>query len=308
MYRFGLVGCGKIAGLHAGVIEGIGTLSAVYDLIPDHAQHYTEQYGATKHESLESLLKDDSLDIVCVCTPNGYHAEHCIRSLQANKHVFCESPLCLTKAGAWQILETEKYTRRKLFVFNPVSFRAEITELKKKISAHTNGHPYHFDLHGSSSEPISKGSWKGKLFPGGGALYTSFSNYVDVLIYLFGEIDSVRGLCKNISHQDLLESEDAGEAELVMKTGIKGKLSWVLQDSSQNNSYLDVSPLNKPVHLENLDRLLKPELPEYQMMYREFISTLENGGQASSLFDSVRTVEAIEKIYKAVLLNPLPNN
>jgi UDP-N-acetyl-2-amino-2-deoxyglucuronate dehydrogenase len=308
MYRFGLVGCGRIGRIHAGVINGIGSFTAVYDPVPERSQEFAREFGARPHQTLESFLKDESVDIVCVCSPNGYHAEHCIRALQANKHVFCESPLCLTRAGAWQILETEKYCGRKLFVFSHIAFQSDIIALKQTIRSHTNGHPYHFTMQGSASGRISEGSWKGKLFPGGGALYTSFSNYIDTLVYLFGEIDFVSGQCTNHSHQNLLEFEDAGEAQLTMKTGIKGKLSWKLQDSDTNDSFLDVSPLKKPVHIDKLEQVLTPGVGDYQRMYREYVHYLENANTASLLLDSVRTVEAIEKIYKAVLLNPLPNN
>src|SRR4051812_6519181 len=218
MYAFAIIGCGNVARLHAEQVSRAGKLVAVCDPKKDRADKLASEYGATAYYSFEDLLHDQAIDIFSICTPNGYHAEQCIKALQAGKHVFCEAPLCLTKAGAWQIIETEKFCRRKLFVFNSTTAHPAVLELKAAIKEHTNGHLYRFDIQCVSKEPADYyEGWRGKIFPGGGALYTDFSKYIDLLITLFGEIDSVRGSASNLHHEGLLEFEDEGQA--VVRTG-----------------------------------------------------------------------------------------
>ncbi|HYO20896.1 MAG TPA: Gfo/Idh/MocA family oxidoreductase, partial [Flavisolibacter sp.] len=105
MKDFAIIGCGRIAKRHAENILRIGKLSAVCDALPAKADEFAAAYGAKAYYSVDDLLREEkNVEFVAVCTPNGMHAEHIIKSLQAGKNVLAEKPLCLTKAAAWQII------------------------------------------------------------------------------------------------------------------------------------------------------------------------------------------------------------
>ena len=132
MKKFALIGCGKIAGKHAENITKVATLVAVCDIVKEKRDAFASRYGAKAYDNLEELLlKENEVDVISICTPNGLHAEHSIKSLQARKHVLCEKPLCLTSAAAWQIIETEKFCRRKLFVVKSTRYNPLLKEVKK---------------------------------------------------------------------------------------------------------------------------------------------------------------------------------
>ena len=49
-----------------------------------------KEYGtenAKVYEDYQSLLKDDAIDVIHVCTPNSSHKELTVASLDAGKHV-----------------------------------------------------------------------------------------------------------------------------------------------------------------------------------------------------------------------------
>jgi UDP-N-acetyl-2-amino-2-deoxyglucuronate dehydrogenase len=307
MYKFAIIGCGDIAALHAAQIAAIGKLELVCDTRKEKADSLAALYQAKACYEPEEVYKNEEIDIVCICTPNGLHAEHCIKSLQGGKHVLCESPLCLTKAAAWQIIETEKFCRRKLMVVNIVSENIQVSQVRRQIKEQTNGHLYHFDLNCISGVKAGDyAGWKGKYFPGGGALYTSFTNYVDMLVALFGEGESVAGSASNQSHQEEIEFEDQGQVNLVMKTGIPGKLSWSLQDTGNNQGSLTIAKLKQPVTLsqEVLGNIITPSTQNYKEVYDRLIELVKGNGASTALMESARAVELIEKIYKEVSLNP----
>ena len=84
------------------------------DIVAEKAEAFAIQYNANAYSSIDDLLAaEKDIDIISICTPNGFHAEHSIKSLQAGKHVLCEKPLCITSAAAWQIIETEKFSQEK---------------------------------------------------------------------------------------------------------------------------------------------------------------------------------------------------
>src|SRR4028118_2058851 len=103
MYQFAIIGCGRIAMRHAENCNRKGLLKAVCDIVPEKADAMAHSNNIIPYYSIDELLgKEKEVDIVCICTPNGQHAEHCIKSLQARKHVLCEKPMCLTPVAAWQ--------------------------------------------------------------------------------------------------------------------------------------------------------------------------------------------------------------
>ncbi|MGZ3853699.1 MAG: Gfo/Idh/MocA family protein, partial [Flavisolibacter sp.] len=97
MYSFGLIGCGNISYRHAENIRRVGSLSAVCDIIPEKANNLAAQFNCKAYYSIDDLLKkEDGVDVIVVCTPNGLHPEHTIEALKHGKHVLCEKPMCLT--------------------------------------------------------------------------------------------------------------------------------------------------------------------------------------------------------------------
>ncbi|MFL5810098.1 MAG: Gfo/Idh/MocA family protein [Flavisolibacter sp.] len=304
MYQFAIIGCGDSAQLHATQIQKHGRLVAVCDIVPSKADEIAMQYGARAWYNADQLLREEKdIDIVVVCTPNGYHAEHCIKSLQAGKHVISESPLCLTKAAAWQMIETEKFCRRKLFVVNAITANIELAGLKKVIDEHTADHFYSFDLKCTIDARLDPDKeWQFSLFPGGGSLYTHFTNYIDAVVFLFGEIEEVKGFTDNLSHKDIIEFEDSGEIALKMANGIPGNISWSLNDNEREEAALQILTLKDPLSIGGVEKMISSETVRYEELYEWIMQHIDSTHQ-SNLYQATKTVEAIEKIYKAVSSN-----
>ena len=64
IWRFGIVGCGRIAHRHAEQIKRFGHLYAVCDIIPEKADAFAKQYNALAYYTSASLLlQQQSIDI-----------------------------------------------------------------------------------------------------------------------------------------------------------------------------------------------------------------------------------------------------
>jgi UDP-N-acetyl-2-amino-2-deoxyglucuronate dehydrogenase len=304
MHKFAIIGCGDAAQLHAAQIQKLGKLSAVCDIIPSKADAMAIEFDARPWYSADELIKNETdLDIIVICTPNGYHAEHCIKSLQAGRHVVCESPLCLTKAAAWQMIETEKFCRKKLFVVNAITANAELAGLKQIIDEHTTDHFFSFDLKCTIDARLDpEKEWQFTHFPGGGSLYTHFTNYMDALVYLFGEIEEVKGFSDNLSHKDIIDFEDSGEAALKMANGIPGNISWSLNDNDREEAALQILTLKNPLSIGGLEQMISSETVRYEELYQWIVEVIDSSAPGN-LYQATRTIEAIEKIYKAVSSN-----
>jgi predicted dehydrogenase len=329
MKKFALIGCGKIAGKHAENMSRVGKLVAVCDVVKEKREDFAARYGANAYETIEELLQEENgVDVVSICTPNGLHAEHTIKSLQARKHVLCEKPLCLTIAAAWQIIETEKFCRRKLFVVKSTRYNPLLQELKKAIQEKSLGRIYSFQLSCIWNRPDAYyQDWKGKLFPDGGTLYTQFSHYIDALLWLLGDVEEVKGFKNNAAHTSSIEFEDTGVAALRMQNGTLGNLHWSVNSFRKNHeialtlvaekgtvrlggeylnevqySETEVSvPFSLPQKSANEYEQYKGSMSHHKEVYDQLIQVLDNNDQSfTGAYDGLKTVETIEKIYKAI--------
>jgi UDP-N-acetyl-2-amino-2-deoxyglucuronate dehydrogenase len=320
MYRFAIIGCGEIAASHAKAISENGELVAVCDIDEKKAASFAKTYNCKSYTSIDDLLHHEKeIGIVSICTPNGLHAEHVIKSVQAGKHVICELPLCITSAAAWQIIETAKFSRREVFIVERLRDNATLKDLKKQIDDEGAGGEIKFSLNCGIQDNGFFDGWRGKEFPGGGILYTAFANYLDIVSWLFGEATEVSGMRKK-EKDSKVEGEDGGSILLHFKNGAVGSIEWTLSNSkdiktttleitgSRVNYSLrgelleerilsggDVLTLSENYDLENPD-------PSYSNVYREMLSYLKRGERSNDLFEAMETITLIEKIYKDVPL------
>src|SRR5512139_1134548 len=93
--RFAVVGAGNIARLTAQAVAAIpGTrLSVVCDLTETKARQLAETCGAAWETDPEAAIRRQDVDVVCVCTPSGRHAEIAVAAAKAGKHLVVEKPM-----------------------------------------------------------------------------------------------------------------------------------------------------------------------------------------------------------------------
>jgi len=90
--RVGIIGCGGIAnGKHMPSLKKVENceMVAFCDIILERAEKAKEEYGvedAKVYEDYKELLKDESIDVVHICTPNRSHSFITVDALEAGKH------------------------------------------------------------------------------------------------------------------------------------------------------------------------------------------------------------------------------
>ncbi len=117
--RVAIIGCGAITQRrHAPEYAANPGAEIVgfYDFNLQRAEQLAQQYGCKAYPDIDSLLADETVDAVSVCSPNSTHAENTIRALNAGKHVLCEKPMALTLDETRAMLEAEKRSGKKLML------------------------------------------------------------------------------------------------------------------------------------------------------------------------------------------------
>ncbi len=144
----GIIGTGGIAGgKHMPALaklEGV-EMTAFCDIEEAKAQAAAKRFGtptAKVYADYRELLKDPTIDVVHVLTPNDSHAEITVAALEAGKHVMCEKPMAKKAADARRMLEAARRTGKKLSIGYQTRQSAESQYLKKICAAGDLGEIY----------------------------------------------------------------------------------------------------------------------------------------------------------------------
>jgi len=237
VYQFAISGCGKIAGRHAQEIARRGKLVAVCDIVPERADALAKAYDAVAYYDYATLLANEpTIDVVSICTPNGLHAQQSIAALQAGRHVLCEKPMCLHTSEGDAMIAAAETAGKKLLVVKSTRYNPAVATLKQLVDGGQLGQVYSFQLNCVWNRPAAyyANSWRGSLDLDGGTLFTQFSHYIDVLVWLLGDVAAVSGFRTNTAHQNIISFEDTGAVALQMKSGAIGTLHYSVNAVAQN--------------------------------------------------------------------------
>src|ERR1700738_1146680 len=196
VFRWGIWGTGAIAHLVANdfPLANGALLHAVASRTGERAKEFASAYGAARwYEGLDSLLKDEEIDVVYVATPNHRHLEDCLACIQSGKAVLCEKPLALNLAQAQLIVHTARL--HKVFCMEAMwtRFLPAVKEAKRCIDAGDIG-PIRL-IQGNFAYPAPWGN-NSRLFDinmGGGALLERGVYLLSLAQQLLGVPYSIRG-------------------------------------------------------------------------------------------------------------------
>ncbi|GKS09319.1 Gfo/Idh/MocA family protein [Paenibacillus chitinolyticus] len=190
-YRIGIIGCGGIAnGKHLPSLAKLPNveLVAFCDIVIERAEKAKEQYGsgdACVYQDYRELLKDSSLDIVHVCTPNDSHADITIDALEAGKHVMCEKPMAKTSVDARRMVDAAKRTGKKLTIGYNNRFRSDSQYLKKLCEDGELGEVYFAKAHAIRRRAVPTwGVFLDEEKQGGGPLIDIGTHALDLTLWM----------------------------------------------------------------------------------------------------------------------------
>jgi predicted dehydrogenase len=108
--RAAIIGTGGIAKVHARLIRELGgTLVGVCGRTLASA---TDFGGAPAYEDPARMMKEQSPEVVHVCSPNHLHADHSLAAFAAGAHVLCEKPMATSLADCRRMIDAAKAAGR----------------------------------------------------------------------------------------------------------------------------------------------------------------------------------------------------
>lgn len=236
--RVGLIGCGKIAEVHAkGLAQAKGaSFVACCDVDEEKARSLATKHGVERiFNDAGELLGSGEVDAVVVCTPHPSHGPLVVAAAEAGVHVLCEKPITIDLGEAdGMIAAAARADIRFGVIFQrrlwPAAQRLRRAIDDGKLGKLTLGEcavriwrsQAYFD-----SAPW-RGTWANE---GGGVLMNQAVHAIDQFQWFMGPAVEVSGRYATLRHADYIDVEDTAVATVVFANGALG----IIQAASSFN-------------------------------------------------------------------------
>lgn len=330
-YNFGIIGCGRIADSHAQALRDTenAALAGVFDINADIARKFAEKYKTKTYQDMQDMLKDENINVITVCTPNGTHYEIGMNVLNSGKHLLMEKPIALSLKEADELINLSKKVNRKFFAVKQVRFNQPLIELKKALEEGSLGKIISSNITVRWTRPqefFDKSNWKGTKKLDGGSLLNQGIHYIDALQWLLGPVKEVFAFSDTLSHK--IETEDIVHAILKFENNSLGviefnictyphNLECSLTVLGENGSVKIGGKAIDEIELWNVKDVAMPDLsedyaknrtiasgsgscPRHKQVYESVIETLsKNNNIAIDGEEARKSLEIILAIYKS---------
>ena len=328
--RFAVVGAGHIGKRHAEMIRRnpAAELVAIADVLP--AENLgIQDFGVPYFNSAEALFASGlEFDVANICSPNGVHAEHSLLALEHRKHIVCEKPMGLSKAECEQVIFKALQVSRQVFCVMQNRYSPPSQWIKDVIDRRLLGEIFMVQVNcywNRDERYYKKGTWKGIQGMDGGTLFTQFSHFIDIMYWLFGDIDEIQAKFADFNHNDLTDFEDSGLVNFRFVNEGMGCINYSTSVWNQNlESSLTVigekgsikigGQYMNEVEYCHIKDYTMPELPpsspandygaykgsaaNHHFIIQNVIETLQGKSSATTnALEGLKVVEIIERIY-----------
>ncbi|MVT08889.1 Gfo/Idh/MocA family protein [Chitinophaga tropicalis] len=329
--RFAVVGCGHIGKRHAEMIlrNPEAELVGLVDIKGKEKSNVT--FDVPFFHSLDELLRSDlPIDVVNIATPNGFHAEQALACLDAKKHVVIEKPMALTKQDAERVIFKALHVHRYVFAVMQNRYSPPSVWVKELVESGRLGRIFMVQLNcywNRDERYYVPDSWHGKKSLDGGTLFTQFSHFIDILYWLFGDIENINSRLADFNHEELTEFEDSGIISFDFVNGGMGSINYSTSIWNKNmessmtiiaehgslkigGQYMDkveychirdyVMPELAPTNPGNDYGAYKGSAQNHHYVIQNVIDVIkENTTITTNALEGLKVVDIIDRVYKS---------
>lgn len=329
--KFAVIGCGHIGKRHAEMISrnADSELVALID-VKKKEELNVDNFNVPLFGSLTEFLNSGiEVDVINIATPNGFHAAQALECLESRKHVVIEKPMALNKLDAEKVIFKALHVHKHVFAVMQNRYSPPSVWIKELIESGKLGKIYLMQLNcywNRDDRYYKADSWHGKKELDGGTLFTQFSHFIDIMYWLFGDIENIQGKFNDFNHANLTDFEDSGLVSFDFVNGGMGCLNYSTSVWNQNlESSMTIIAENGSVKIggQYMDKVEYCHIKDYTMpelaptnpgndygAYKgsaqnhnyviENVVNVLNGSTAitTNALEGLKVVDIIERIYK----------
>jgi predicted dehydrogenase len=168
----------------------------------DQVASLCAERGVALSAAYADALNDPEVEAVVLATPHSLHGEQIEAAVKAGKHIFCEKPLALTKAGAVRAVTLCREAGLVLGMGHERRWDPPIAAMLARAGSGELGRIQQIEANFSHDKFLSldRGNWrlKAENAPAGGMTATGI-HLLDLSVRLLGAAESVLCHCENLS-------------------------------------------------------------------------------------------------------------
>lgn len=331
--NFAVAGSGHIGKRHAEMISRNpdANLVALIDTASRPTLGLDRWPDIPFYQSLERFLQSDfDAEVVIIAAPNGLHAQLALKCLNAGKHVVIEKPMVLNTSDAEKIIFRALNVNKYVFSVMQNRYSPPAVWLKGLVDSGILGEIYQVQtncLWNRDERYYKAGNWHGSKYLDGGTLFTQFSHFIDILYWIFGDVDNILSKFATHNHHHLTDFEDSGFVTFDFRQGGIGSLSFTTSAWDRNlESSMTIIAENGCIkiggqymneveycHVKNYEMPVleatnpandygayKGSAANHHFVIDNVIKVLRgNGVIATNALEGLKVVDIIERIYKS---------
>ncbi|MCR9132579.1 MAG: Gfo/Idh/MocA family oxidoreductase [bacterium] len=333
--KISVIGSGRIGKRHAKIAHDYSNTSlvSVTDTNPDQFKEFNSlEIDVPQYTSIDEFLDKDNFetDLVTIATPNNFHAPYAIQLLETGYHVLIEKPMGLTTDDCLNIIRAQESSSKKVFAVKQNRYSPPSIWMKNIVDQKIIGDVLMVQVNcywNRDDRYYGTSNWKGRKDMDGGALFTQFSHFVDLMYWTFGDIKDPSAIVKNFTHPKLINFDDSGFAQFEFVKGGIGSINYSTSCWGQNmessitvvgtkGSFKVGGQYMNEVEYCHIENYEMPKLPptnppndygpykgsaaNHHFVFENIFETLSGKSEpTANSFEGMKVVSIIEKIYKA---------
>ncbi len=318
--RVALVGCGKVAGIHAAALAEMpeAEFVAACDISADRAEAFAAKYRVRPFTDLGTMLREARPEAIIIGTPHPLHAEAAVRAAEAGAHVLVEKPLAASLADCDAMLAAARKSGITLGCISQRRFYEPVQRMKRAIDAGKIGTPalgVFIQYSWRDAAYYASDPWRGKWdTEGGGVLVNQSPHQLDILLWLMGPAAEVSGYWANLNHPTV-EVDDTAVASIRFKNGGLGSIITSLSQKpgittkvhihGSNGASVGVETDRGATFIAGVSAIAEPPLTDLWTVPGEEDQLAQFQAEDRAAFNSIRATIYYHKLQIADFLNSI---
>ena len=306
MIRYGILSTSSIAPRFISAVRAAGEaqIVALSSRTTEKAQEKAALWGIpVAYGSHKELLEDPNVDVVYISTVNAQHYSWAKAALEHGKHVVCEKPCTVSSALTRELFALAKQKGLFLMEAQKMLFLPAILEARKIISEGLLGDIHMVEM--SHSFSAAYNNWMYDAQAGGGPLLSSGIYAVELLLWMFGPIRSIKGTASRMPNGVEYQYILSGETQSGVLFSIRNSTQTALDNTAKiygANGFLEIPEYWKArkvyLRLSNQEMQVHEFPCEYELVYEamHISRCIETGALTSPVVTPELTIAGIEAL------------
>lgn len=225
----GFIGAGSFAGnVLLPTLKGEAVLTGIATSKANNAANMASKYGFSyAAASADELFADKKINTIFIASRHNSHAEYVLKSLQANKNVFTEKPLCLHVEELEEIRNAQAASKGILMLGFNRRFAPLVVKVKETLNNLKTPLAINYRINAGA---VAADHWTQDKRSGGGRILGEVCHFIDLCCFL------TASKIKSLSANSINDAQKLDDTLIINLSFENGSIATVSYFSNGNKN------------------------------------------------------------------------